>query len=72
MAKFLAQNEVKILIDYINNSLNNKIDKNSNEVVSAEQFINELNQYAKKSEVVSALPDNLVYSDELLNYATIE
>jgi hypothetical protein len=72
VAKFLAQNEVKILIDYINNSLNNKIDKNSNEVVSAEQFINELNQYAKKSEVVSALPDNLVYSDELLNYATIE
>jgi len=35
MAKFLEENEVKILVDYINNSLNNKIDKNSNEVVSA-------------------------------------
>lgn len=72
MAKFLEENEVKILVDYINNSLNNKIDKNSNEVVSAEQFVNELTQYAKKSEVVSALPDNLVYSDDLLNYVTLE
>lgn len=81
MAKYLKKEELQVLIDYINNSLDHKMDKGSLElpdnVVSLEQLIayaaskTELNDYAKKSEVISSLPDNLVYSDDLNAYAPL-
>lgn len=89
MAKFLEEQEVRTLVNYINNSLNNKMDKGSIElpdnIVSIEQLIayaaskNDLNalnstlenDYAKKTEVVNTLPDNLVYSEELKGYVPL-
>ena len=82
MAKYLKKEELQVLIDYINNSLDHKMDKGSLElpdnIVSVEQLVAyaaskaELNDYAKKSEVISSLPDNLVYNDDLANYATTD
>jgi hypothetical protein len=81
MAKFLKEEELRVLIDYINNSLDHKMDKGSLElpdnIVSLDQLIayaaskEELNDYAKKSEVINSLPENLVYSDDLNAYAPL-
>ena len=76
--KYLEKEELAVLIQYINDSLAAKVGIGEipeielpNDLVNNTALAAALIPYAKKNEVVSQLPNDLVYEAELDNYAPL-